>query len=145
HKAVTALVVESGLRPLVVAATHLSSDHSENGADRRAAELARIAEGLAGLDADLVLMGDFNDGGDTPQLTLGMRDAWNEAHGAGDTTPTFDPGTNPLAAISSLSGRASRLDRVLLRREGLRVRRAELYGDKPAAEGLYLSDHYGVL
>ena len=31
------------------------------------AELARIAEGLAALDADLVLLGDFNDGGDTPR------------------------------------------------------------------------------
>ncbi|MFF3329438.1 poly(A) polymerase [Streptomyces sp. NPDC002888] len=144
HKAVTALVVETGARPLVVAATHLSSDHSENGAVRRDAELTRIAEGLAGLEAGLILMGDFNDGGDTPQLTLGMRDAWSEVHGAGDPTPTFDPGTNPLAAISSLSGRASRLDRVLLRGEGLRVGRAELYGDAPTAEGLYISDHYGV-
>ncbi|WP_037680416.1 poly(A) polymerase [Streptomyces griseus] len=144
HKAVTALVVETGTRPLVVAATHLSSDHSENGAVRRDAELTRVAEGLAGLEAELVLMGDFNDGGDTPQLTLGMRDAWSEVHGAGDPTPTFDPGTNPLAAISSLTGRASRLDRVLLRGEGLRVRRAELYGDVPAAEGLYISDHFGV-
>ncbi|MGW2705244.1 poly(A) polymerase [Streptomyces sp. NPDC001340] len=144
HKAVTALVVTAGARPLVVAATHLSSDHSENGAGRRDAELNRIAEGLAGLDADLVLMGDFNDGGDTPQLTLGMRDAWSEAHGAGDTTPTFDPGTNPLAAVSSLTGRASRLDRVLLRGEGLRVRRAQRCGDVPTAEGLYVSDHYGV-
>ncbi|MFD7278752.1 poly(A) polymerase [Streptomyces sp. NPDC059862] len=144
HKAVTALVVEAGPRPLVVAATHLSSDHSENGVGRRDAELARVAEGLAGLDADLLLLGDFNDGGDTPQLTLGLRDAWSEAHGAHDTTPTFDPGTNPLAAVSSLTGRASRLDRVLLRGEGLRVRRAELYGDTPTAEGLYISDHYGV-
>lgn len=142
HKAVTALVVEAGARPFVVAATHLSSDHSENGAERRSAELTRIAEGLAGVDADLILMGDFNDGGDTPQLTLGLRDAWSEAHGADDTTPTFDPGTNPLAAISSLTGRVSRLDRVLLR--GLRVRRAELCGDVPTTEGLYISDHYGV-
>ncbi|MFG2128255.1 poly(A) polymerase [Streptomyces sp. NPDC048751] len=144
HKAVTALVVETGARPLVVAATHLSSDHSENGADRRDAELTRIAEGIAGLEAELILMGDFNDGGDTPQLTLGMRDAWSEAHGADDTTPTFDPGANPLAAISSLTGRASRLDRVLLRGEDLRVRRAELYGDAPTAEGLFISDHFGV-
>ncbi|MBZ9638585.1 RNA repair domain-containing protein, partial [Streptomyces sp. PSKA30] len=144
HKAVTALVVETGPRPLVVASTHLSSDHSENGVGRRDAELARIAEVLAGLDTDLFLLGDFNDGGDTPQLTLGLRDAWSEAHGAHDTTPTFDPGTNPLAAVSSLTGRASRLDRVLLRGEGLRVRRAELYGDAPTAEGLYISDHYGV-
>ncbi|MFF6781916.1 RNA repair domain-containing protein [Streptomyces sp. NPDC012510] len=144
HKAVTAVVVDTGVRPLVVAATHLSSDHSTDGAGRRAAELTRVAEGLAGLDADLLLLGDFNDGGDTPQTSLGMRDAWSETHGAADTTPTFDPGANPLAAISSLSGRASRLDRVLLRGEGLRVARAELYGDAPTPEGLYISDHYGV-
>ncbi|MDX3639375.1 RNA repair domain-containing protein, partial [Streptomyces sp. MB09-02B] len=144
HKAVTAVVVETGVRPLVVAATHLSSDHSTDGVGRRAAELARVAEGLAGLDTDLLLLGDFNDGGDTPQLTLGMRDAWSEAHGAADATPTFDPGTNPLAAISSLSGRASRLDRVLLRGAGLRVVRADLCGDVPTPEGLYISDHYGV-
>ncbi len=146
HKAVTAVVVETAAGPLAVAATHLSSDHSTDGAGRRTAELARIAEGLAGLDAELVLLGDFNDGGDTPQVTLGMRDAWSEAHGPGDMTPTFDPGANPLAAISSLSGRASRLDRVLLRPagEGPRVRRAELYGDLPTADGLHISDHYGV-
>ncbi|MFE2067845.1 poly(A) polymerase [Streptomyces sp. NPDC059467] len=145
HKAVTALVVEAGGRPVVIAATHLSSDHSENGADRRTAELTRIAEGLAGVDAELLLLGDFNDGGGTPQLTLGLRDAWSEVHGADGTTPTFDPGGNPLAAISSLTGRASRLDRVLLRGEGLRVRSAELRGDVPSAEGTYISDHYGVL
>ncbi|MEU6193017.1 poly(A) polymerase [Streptomyces sp. NPDC047061] len=145
YKAVTALVVEAGGRPVVVAATHLSSDHSENGAGRRTAELTRIAEGLAGVDAELLLLGDFNDGGHTPQVTLGLRDAWSEVHGADDTTPTFDPGGNPLAAISSLTGRASRLDRVLLRGEGLRVRSAELRGDVPSAEGTYVSDHYGVL
>ncbi|MFG2961541.1 RNA repair domain-containing protein [Streptomyces sp. NPDC048291] len=145
HKAVTALVVEAGGRPVVVAATHLSSDHSENGADRRTAELARVAEGLAGVDAELLLLGDFNDGGGTPQLTLGLRDAWSEVHGTDDTTPTFDPGRNPLAAISSLTGRASRLDRVLLRGAGLRVRHAELCGDMPSPEGTYISDHYGVL
>ncbi|MDG5803093.1 RNA repair domain-containing protein [Streptomyces ossamyceticus] len=146
HKGVTAVVVETAAGPLAVAATHLSSDHSADGAGRRTAELARIAEGLAGLDAELVLLGDFNDGGDTPQVTLGMRDAWSEAHGPGDTTPTFDPAANPLAAISSLSGRASRLDRVLLRSagDGLRVRRAELYGDRPTADGLHISDHYAV-
>jgi endonuclease/exonuclease/phosphatase family metal-dependent hydrolase/uncharacterized protein (UPF0248 family)/2'-5' RNA ligase len=145
HKAVVALVVETGAGPVTVAATHLSSNHSENGAQRRDAELARIAEGLATLVGDLVLMGDFNDGTEAPGTVLGMRDAWSEAHGPDDATPTFDPRVNPLAAVSSLSGRASRLDRVLLRAEGLRVRRAELRGDVPTAEGLYISDHYGVL
>ncbi|WP_327244841.1 poly(A) polymerase [Streptomyces sp. NBC_01320] len=145
HKAVAALVAETGAGPVTVATTHLSSDHSENGTQRRNAELARIAEGLASLDGDLVLMGDFNDGTDAPGTTLGMRDAWSEVHGPDDATPTFDPRVNPLASVASLTGRASRLDRVLLRAEGLRVRHAELRGDVPTAEGLYISDHYGVL
>ncbi|MDH6541401.1 poly(A) polymerase [Streptomyces sp. SPB4] len=148
HKAVTALTVDTEGGPLVVAATHLSSDHSENGAGRREAELARLAEGLAGVDADVALLGDFNDGrsGDRgPAAALGLRDAWTEVHGPADDTPTFDPGVNPLAALSSLSGRAGRLDRILLRPSGdVRVREAALRGDVPGPEGLFASDHFGV-
>ncbi|MBB5079388.1 poly(A) polymerase [Nonomuraea endophytica] len=119
HKSVAAIVVDTAASPLVVAVTHLTSDHSTDGAGRRRAELTRIAEGLSGLDGDVVLMGDFNDGTDTPESALRLRDAWTEAHGA-DETPTFDPGVNPLAALSSRSGRAARLDRVLLRGRPLR-------------------------
>ncbi|MFK4225032.1 poly(A) polymerase [Streptomyces sp. NPDC019890] len=144
HKAVTAVVVDTASGPLAIAATHLTSDHSENGQVRREAELVRLAEGLAGVEGDVVLLGDFNDGGDAPQTTLGMRDAWSEVHGAHDRTPTFDPAANPLAAVSSLSGRASRLDRVLLRAEGLRADGAVLRGSVPGPDGLYVSDHYGV-
>ncbi|MFJ1706080.1 poly(A) polymerase [Kitasatospora sp. NPDC088346] len=143
HKAVAAVTVESAAGPLVVATTHLSSDHSENGADRREAELARLAEGLAGLDGEVVLVGDFNDGGDRPARALRLRDGWTEVHGPGDGTPTFDPHANPLAAVSSLSGRASRLDRILLRGPGVRAATATLVGDSPT-DGLFPSDHYGV-
>jgi poly(A) polymerase len=142
HKAVAAVVVDTAGGPLVVAVTHLSSDHSADGEARRRGELARIAEGLGGVDGDLVLAGDFNDGTDAPAATLGLRDAWTEAHGP-DETPTFDPRANPLAALSSLSGRASRLDRVLVRGRP-RVVSATLRGDTPGPEGLYVSDHYGV-
>ncbi|MEV0196260.1 poly(A) polymerase [Nonomuraea sp. NPDC050691] len=142
HKAVAAIVVDTATGPLVVAATHLTSDHSSDGAARRRAELAGIAEGLAGVDADLVLLGDFNDGTDTPASALGLRDAWTEAYGP-DQTPTFDPNANPLAALSSRSGRAARLDRILLRGRP-RVVSAALRGDTPTPEGLYISDHYGV-
>ncbi|MFI6391036.1 poly(A) polymerase [Nonomuraea sp. NPDC050540] len=142
HKSVAAVVADTAAGPLVVAVTHLTSDHSADGAGRRRAELARIAEGLSGLDGDLVLMGDFNDGTGTPESALGLRDAWTEAHGA-DQTPTFDPGVNPLAALSSRSGRAARLDRVLLRGRP-RVVSAALRGDTPGPGGLYVSDHYGV-
>lgn len=145
HKALAAITVDGPAGPLVVAATHLTSDHSHDGPARRRGELARVAEGLAGVDGDLILMGDFNDGDDGPDgpaAVLGLRDAWTDAHGP-DRTPTFDPGANPLAALSSLSGRASRLDRILLRGRP-RVLSAVLRGDVPAEHGLFISDHYGV-
>ncbi|MER7725493.1 RNA repair domain-containing protein [Streptomyces sp. NPDC096323] len=144
HKAVSAAVVETAEGPVTVAVTHLSSDHSPDGAARRDHELADLATGLAAVEGELLLVGDFNDGGDGPQTRLGMTDAWTEIHGPADTTPTFDPSVNPLAAISSLSGRVSRLDRVLLRTERLRARSASLTGEVPGPEGLYVSDHYGV-
>ncbi|MEU3774137.1 poly(A) polymerase [Streptomyces sp. NPDC032472] len=147
YKAVSAVTVRTAAGPLVVASVHLTSDHTENGADRRSAELVRIAEGFSGVEADVVLLGDFNDGrsgAEGPAAALAMRDAWSEVHGAQDDTPTFDPLANPLAAVGSLSGRPGRLDRILLRSAGARVGRAALRGDSPAAEGLFISDHYGV-
>ncbi|GAA1945306.1 poly(A) polymerase [Kitasatospora viridis] len=147
HKALAALTVSTAAGPLVLAATHLSSDHSPAGADRREVELARIAEGLSGVPGELVLLGDFNDGREGsagPGVALALRDAWTEAHGPGDRTPTFDPVANPLAAVSSLTGRAGRLDRILLRPGAARVTGARLLG-RVAEPGRPLpSDHYGV-
>ncbi|MFF7335952.1 RNA repair domain-containing protein [Streptomyces sp. NPDC008163] len=144
HKAVAAAVVETADGPVTVAVTHLSSDHSPEGAARRDAELADLATGLANVAGELLLVGDFNDGGDHPQTRLAMADAWTEVHGPADDTPTFDPSANPLAAISSLSGRVSRLDRVLLRADRLRACTAVLLGEEPGPGGLHVSDHYGV-
>ncbi len=148
HKAVTAVTVDTAAGPLVVAATHLTSDHTENGEIRRRAELARLAKGLGGVEAAVALLGDFNDGrsgAEGPAAALGMRDAWSDVHGAADGTPTFDPVANPLAAVGSLSGRAARLDRIMLRAAGpARATRAALRGDAPGPDGLFISDHYGV-
>jgi endonuclease/exonuclease/phosphatase family metal-dependent hydrolase/uncharacterized protein (UPF0248 family) len=148
HKAITAITVETASGPLVVAATHLTSDHSTNAAAKRQAELARLAEGLAAVDGDVILLGDFNDGSsgpDGPAAALGLRDAWTEARGPRDDTPTFDPRNNPLAAVSSLSGRPARLDRILLRAPDAGVIRTRLVGDTPGLGNLFVSDHYGVL
>ncbi|MFF8266935.1 poly(A) polymerase [Streptomyces sp. NPDC016562] len=150
HKAVTAVTVDTAAGPLVVAATHLTSDHTENGHGRRDIELARLAEGLGAVQAPVALLGDFNDGrhgadeDQGPAHALGMRDAWSDVHGAADDTPTFDPAANPLAAVGSLSGRAARLDRILLGSTAARVTRAALRGDTPDPDGLFASDHYGV-
>ncbi|WP_328296986.1 RNA repair domain-containing protein [Streptomyces sp. NBC_00435] len=148
HKAVIAVTVDTAGGPLVVAATHLTSDHTERGHDRRSVELAELAAGLAAVEAgDVALLGDFNDGRSGPggpAALLGLRDAWNEAHGADDRTPTFDPVANPLAAVGSLSGRPGRIDRILLRSARARVAQAGLRGNSPSAQGLFISDHYGV-
>ncbi|WP_405938331.1 RNA repair domain-containing protein [Streptomyces sp. NBC_00726] len=144
HKAVAAAAVETADGPVTVAVTHLSSDHSPEGTARREAELADLATGLANVAGELLLVGDFNDGGDHPQTRLTLTDAWTEVHGPADDTPTFDPSANPLAAISSLSGRVSRLDRVLLRTDRLRACGAVLLGEEPGPGGLHVSDHYGV-
>ncbi|MBB5803936.1 endonuclease/exonuclease/phosphatase family metal-dependent hydrolase/uncharacterized protein (UPF0248 family) [Saccharothrix ecbatanensis] len=141
HKAVSAVVVETGSGFAVIAATHLTSDHTANGPSKRRAQLVRVAEAFAGVEGEVVLVGDFNDGGRRPAEVLGMRDAWLEARS--DELPTFDPVANPLAAVSSLSGRAGRLDRVLLRGR-MGCVRADLLGAKPT-DGLFVSDHYGVL
>jgi poly(A) polymerase len=141
YKQVTAITVAG---PVVVAAVHLTSDHTADGPHRRTTELAALTGGLAGLDVPVVVAGDVNDGGGTPARRLGLRDAWTEAHGREDRTATFDPARNPLAAVGSPAGRASRLDRVLLRGVDLTVRAARLAGDVPR-DGLFASDHFGVL
>lgn len=146
HKAAAALVVATADGPITVAATHLTSDHTVDGAARRTAELALLAEALPVAGTDVVLVGDFNDGDPALASRLGLDDAWTQVHGADDHTPTFDPGANPLAALSSRTGRAARLDRVLLRGTGLHATAARLLGDAPATgDGLFASDHYGVV
>ncbi|MFD7449702.1 poly(A) polymerase [Kitasatospora sp. NPDC059827] len=148
HKAVTAVTVRTADAPLTVAAVHLSSDHSTDGPARRQAELTRLAEGLAGVEGELLLLGDFNDarsGPDGPAAALGLRDAWTQVHGRGDDTPTFDPTVNPLAAVSSLTGRPGRIDRVLYRADRAGATAAALLGDRPTADGLHPSDHYGLV
>ncbi|MEY9930337.1 poly(A) polymerase [Catenulispora sp. GP43] len=143
YKAVTAVVVETVAGPVVVANTHLSSDHSTDGAGLRGEQLGQLADGLRDIDSvPVVLVGDFNDDSEAPAARLGMTDAWTRVHGVADETATFDPVGNPLAAVSSLTGQAKRLDRVLLL--GAAASDARLIGETPNAEGLFVSDHYGI-
>ncbi|MFC6021169.1 poly(A) polymerase [Plantactinospora solaniradicis] len=146
HKAVAAITVQTAAGPVVVAGTHLTSDHAERGAARRETELARLAKVLGGIAGDVILLGDFNDGGIGPAVLPGLRDAWSEARGPDDVMATFDPRVNPLAAVSTLSGSPARLDRVLLRGARLRAGGTAILGDAPATpDGLFISDHYGVV
>ncbi|MFI1826351.1 RNA repair domain-containing protein [Streptomyces sp. NPDC020412] len=136
HKAVAAIVVETDDGPLTVAVTHLTSDHSPEGPALRTAQLAALAEGFATVEGDLILTGDFNDATDAPEKALSLRDASPQG------PSTFDPRVNPLAALSSTTGRPGRLDRVLLR-GAYRPVRTDVLGVAPV-DGLFVSDHFGV-
>ncbi len=142
YKAAVAVTLALPDRALVVVSVHLTSDHSDG--RRRDVELDALRGGVSPVDGDLIVLGDFNDGGPTPGARLGLLDAWTEVRGADDDTPTFDPTANPIAAVSSLSGRASRLDRVFVRGTDLRPAEVTLLGTEPFEPGVYLSDHYGV-
>lgn len=142
HKALVALTVAGNNSPLTVIGVHLTSDHTDGAAARRAAELAELATGISGLTGDVVVAGDFNDateGQGDPAHLLGLVDAGHELG------PTFNPAANPLAAISSRSGRAGRLDRILLRSNRSSASDAALLGTQPDATGLFVSDHFGMV
>lgn len=145
HKAMLAICVDAKGGPLVVAVTHLTSDHKADAVAIRARELAELRAGFAGRAPRFVWAGDFNDGAAELADSVDMLDAWTLAHGDADQTPTFDPETNPLADITSASSLPRRLDRILVS-DGLAVTAAELAGtDAVTDDGLFLSDHYGVV
>ncbi|MEU7867668.1 RNA repair domain-containing protein [Dactylosporangium sp. NPDC049140] len=128
-------------------AAHLTSDHTEGAEQRRGHQLRVIAERLdrGDLDAAVVLT-DLNAGDDAAPAVPGYTDAWRAVH-PHDAGFTFDPAVNPLAAVASRTGRAGRLDRILVRGDLAPVV-AERFGDHPFAQddGIpqYVSDHFGV-
>lgn len=145
HKAALAVTIDAADGPLVVAATHLTSDHKADAAAHRARELAELRAGFAGRAPRYLWMGDFNDGAADLADAVDMLDAWTLARGDADQTPTFDPESNPLADITSDASPPRRLDRVFVS-DGLRVTGGRLVGTEAVTDdGLFLSDHYGVV
>ncbi|MEV6929915.1 RNA repair domain-containing protein [Dactylosporangium sp. NPDC051485] len=135
--------VLNGRRTGFVAA-HLTSDHTEGAEQRREHQLRVVEERLARGDLEAaVLLTDLNAGDEAAPSVPGYVDAWRalRPHDAGFT---FDPAVNPLAAVASRTGRAGRLDRVLVRGPLTPVV-AERFADRPFdGSSKYVSDHFGV-
>ncbi|MFB9409223.1 RNA repair domain-containing protein [Dactylosporangium matsuzakiense] len=128
-------------------AAHLTSDHTEGAEQRRGHQLRVIDERLSRGDVDAaVVLTDLNAGDDAAPVVPGYVDAWRAVH-PHDAGFTFDPAVNPLAAIASRTGRAARLDRILVRGPLTPVV-VERFADRPFAVDAgvphYASDHFGV-
>ncbi|WP_432839265.1 RNA repair domain-containing protein [Dactylosporangium sp. CA-092794] len=134
-------------RPVGFVAAHLTSDHTEGAEQRREHQLRVIDERVGRGDlAAAVVLADLNAGDDAAPAVPGYTDAWRAVH-PHDAGFTFDPAVNPLAAVASRTGRAARLDRILVRGPLTPVV-AERFGDEPFARDggapRYVSDHFGV-
>ncbi|MCB9755171.1 MAG: DUF504 domain-containing protein [Myxococcales bacterium] len=124
HKRVVIGELELAGRLLITPIVHLTSSRAEGAAEVRARELEvaltlvdRVARERAHA---CVLLGDFNARDDALAAQLaarGFTDLWTE-HNPDDPGMTFDPRVNGLAAITSLSQRPGRLDRVYARLTG---------------------------
>ena len=158
------IAAELALRegPLWVATLHLMSNVDPTGAGfrglmvRAITEWAQSREGQGRGADDLILAGDFNFGDEDPEAQsftdAGFVDAWTALR-PGEAGLTYDPSHNAMAALTSSSGRRTRMDRVLVRSPSgrLAARQVSLFGEepvsgKPAPGGgpLFVSDHFGV-
>lgn len=135
---------------LVVSVLHLTSNRAKNAVETRAKQLETLKElfEAAGVpETPALVLGDFNFGDDATEneALSAYVDAWRHLR-PDDPGHTFDPAANALAALMSLTGRAGRYDRILLRsRPGLLTPvSAELLGRTPIGKSLHPSDHFGV-
>ncbi|MEW5859786.1 MAG: poly(A) polymerase [Cyanobacteriota bacterium] len=151
HKRVLVGTWEINGRSLHLAVVHLTSNRAHNALEVRTHQRSVLLEYLKTLPGDGFIVGDFNSRGDEQEEELsqsGFVDVWTLLH-PDDAGYTFDPESNPLAALMSLSGEAARFDRILQRGEDGRFlpRSMELFACEPVADTqgtLYPSDHFGI-
>ncbi|NJK75619.1 MAG: poly(A) polymerase [Microcoleus sp. SU_5_6] len=134
------------------AAVHFTSDYKKDSQKTRAKQLAILVEYLQTQPGDAVIVGDFNAVENQPAEILTQNnyiDVWQKLHPE-DPGYTFNPETNPLAALMSRTGLSGRLDRMVLKscdRDWL-PQKIELFGCNPLpnTDGkIYPSDHFGIL
>ncbi|MCA9712171.1 MAG: endonuclease/exonuclease/phosphatase family protein [Myxococcales bacterium] len=132
--------------PLTVATIHLESTAPMTQA--RVRQLRDIDARLAP-EPNVVLVGDMNFSDDDPAETAEVRhwvDAWPRLH-PGDPGFTIDSHVNEMRYLGKRRHVRARIDRVLWRGEGWRLRSIERLGTEPI-EGdplTFVSDHFGLV
>eukprot|EP01064_Diplonema_japonicum_P005157 TRINITY_DN1345_c2_g1_i1.p1 TRINITY_DN1345_c2_g1~~TRINITY_DN1345_c2_g1_i1.p1 ORF type:complete len:1279 (+),score=238.38 TRINITY_DN1345_c2_g1_i1:56-3838(+) len=108
-----------GGKTVGICSLHLTSDMATGAASKRAVQLESLFSILHTYD-HVLMAGDFNfgDGSENDGIDWGKhRDAWTRLHGSDikSLPPTFDPVTNPLAALNTATFVSKRMDRVVYR------------------------------
>lgn len=133
---------------LHIANVHLTSNRSKEALKVRAAQLNGILTYLDNLEGAVFIAGDFNSRGKEGLAILdqqGFKDGWESLNSTLDGY-TFEPSHNPLAQHLSLTGLPARFDRICLKADSWQPTTVELFGNQAInTEGLFASDHYGVL
>ena len=132
-------------RPLDVFDTHLH--HTPEGAPIRAEQIADLLGYVKQTRGRgmVVLAGDFNAAPDTPELRPVMA-KFLDVFAAMDPAAAADSATTTLNPAKGLPRR--RIDYVFTSRDGkpaLRPLSAEIVFDRPAPDGAWPSDHFGVV
>ena len=123
--------------------THLH--HTAEGAEMRRTQLLDALDfiDLSRGDGAVVFAGDFNAPADAPELAT-LRDRFGDAYGTvhGDTA-------NEVSTLNTAKGhRSARIDHVFFRSGPLteiEPESAALILDQPTADGVWPSDHFGIL
>lgn len=133
--------LQAGEQPLNLYFTHLY--WAPDGAATRSQQLADLlayVEATAG-DAPSLIIGDFNAEADAPELAA-LREDWEDAWGA--MHPDADAAASSTLNPAYFSVPA-RVDHVFLERGRLQPVAAELLFEHPDADGVWATDHRGLL
>ena len=143
--------VDTGKERVALFNTHLSwkADETEIRL-KQTLELETFAQKKSG-DLPVALMGDLNAGPDTPSVTH-LRETlkWCDTFGSknfGEPGLTWDY-RNPYAEAEREKMAERRIDYIFVREKtGLfkKIGSSRLVFNKPSAEGVYPSDHFGVM
>lgn len=140
YRTVARTVVEVGGAPLNVYCTHLH--HTMEGGEIRATQVRDLLGYVRATRrrAPVLLAGDFNAPVDTPEITLvteaGFADAFGALHPAADSVTTLNV---------ALGHTPRRIDHVFYEPSAFRPVEARLLFAEPTPEGVWATDHFGVL
>lgn len=129
---------------VLVLTTHLDYQLDHHAQRRKQLDMTFAA--AREFSGPVVVTGDLNFGdgeAESDGIPRDYADAWRVLH-PNALGLTWDNERNPMAKRGRLPGEPSRrLDRILSR--GLRPQHAEIVFDEPIRDGLFPSDHFGVL